>query len=63
MLSSGEISLQKRLTSTLECEIFAAEKFCFFSKKIDFIIFLREISAANFIVKSGEQTLQLKCHQ
>ena len=43
---------KKALTSTLECEVFAAEKSClFFTKKIDFIIFLGEISAANFILE------------
>ena len=41
---------KKTLTSTLECGVFAAEKSCFFlTKENDFIILLREISAANFI--------------
>ena len=30
---------------------FAAEKSCFFTKEIDFIIFLREILVANFILE------------
>ena len=52
MLFSGEVSLQKTLTSTLECGVFAAEKSCFFfAKKNDCIIFLRETSAANFILE------------
>ena len=35
----------------MECGVFAAEKSCFFTKKIDFIIFLREILVANFILE------------
>ena len=38
MLSSGEV--KKRLISTLECGVL---------KKVDFIMLLREISAASFI--------------
>ena len=52
MLSSGKESSKKGLTSTLECGVFAAKKSCFFfAKKIDFIIFLREVTAANFILE------------
>ena len=52
MLSRGEVSLQKKLTSALECGVFAIETYgFFFTKTIEFVIFLREISAANFILE------------